>query len=96
MFKRQPSPISPLLQTILRNNGLETPLLQRRLIDAWDDVAGEIVARYTTEKVIRNQTLFVRLQHPALRSELSMKKSILVQNLNATVGAQIINDIRLI
>lgn len=95
MFKRQPEKINSLVERVVKDNGLLTPLLQRRLLNAWGDVAGDVVARYTTEKTIRNQTLFVRVQHPALRSELSMRKSILVQNLNAAVGAQIITDIRI-
>lgn len=95
MFKRQPEKINSLVERVVKDNGLLTPLLQRRLLNAWGDVTGDIVERYTTEKIIRNQTLFVRVQHPALRSELSMRKSILVQNLNAAVGAQIITDIRI-
>lgn len=78
----------------MRNQGLETPLLQRRLVNAWEEIAGETVARYTAEKQIRNQTLFIKLLNPALRSDLSMQKSLLITRLNDHVGAQIITDIR--
>ena len=78
----------------LRVLGLETPLLQKRLIDAWPEVAGEAVARYTNTVTIRNQTLYVHLSVPALRADLSMQRQELVQRLNAHVGAQVISDIR--
>ena len=78
----------------LRVLGLETPLLQKRLVEAWPEVAGEAIARYTTSAVIRNQTLFVRLSVPALRADLSMRRQEFVQRLNAHVGAQVISDIR--
>ena len=78
----------------LRALGLETPLLQKRLVEAWPEVAGEAIARYTTSVVIRNQTLFVRLSVPALRADLSMRRQEFVQRLNAHVGAQVISDIR--
>ena len=78
----------------LRALGLETPLLQKRLVEAWPEVAGEAIARYTTSAVIRNQTLFVRLGVPALRADLSMRRQEFVQRLNAHVGAQVISDIR--
>lgn len=84
------------MRVIIRQNGLETPLLQKRLIEAWDDVVGELIAKYTTEKYIRNQDLCVHIENPALRSEVSMMKTELIRKLNNAVGGQIIREIRLI
>ena len=78
----------------LRAQGLETPLLQKRLVESWPEVAGPVIARYTTGIDIHNQTLYVHLSMPALRTELSMQRQSLVQRLNDHVGAQIIADIR--
>ena len=78
----------------LRAQGLETPLLQKRLVESWAEVAGAAIARYTTEVSIRNQTLVVRLSVPALRADLSMRRQELVNLLNSYVGAQVIADIR--
>ena len=50
--------------------------------------------RYTGEKFIKNQTLFVKILNPALRSNLSMSKSQLLANINAEVGCRVIVDIR--
>ena len=79
----------------MRAEGLETPLNERRLINAWDDVVGPTVVKYTTEKFIKNQTLFVKIQNPALRQDLSMMRSQLVSRLNAAVGALVITDVRI-
>lgn len=78
----------------MRQQGLEMPLLQRRLIDSWPEVAGKVTAGYTRNLYIRNQTLFVALTNPALRADLSMMRSLYVQRLNAAVGSQVICDIR--
>ena len=94
MFKRREKLIGGLVMQNLRMLGLETPLLQRRLIDAWPVVAGEAVARYTTGLRIQNQTLCVSLSAPALRADLSMCRQELVKRLNAHVGAQVICNIR--
>lgn len=94
MFKREVKTINDLVLRNLRVHGLETPLLQKRLIESWPEVAGEAVARYTTNVRIYNQTLFVSLRVPALRADLSMRRQILVQQLNKRVGAQVISDIR--
>lgn len=95
MFRRHPQGISDVLSHFLRANGLETPLLQRRLINAWEDVAGAIVAQYTEEKYIKNQTLCVKVSNPAVRADLQMKRSSLVEKLNSQVGTQVITDIRI-
>lgn len=94
MFKRSDQPIKDLILRNLRTQGLETPLLQKRLVDAWPVVAGPAITRYTRETFIQNQTLVVKLTMPALRTELSMQRNELVRRLNEHVGEQVIADIR--
>ena len=94
MFKREVLPIDKIVNMFLRQNGLETPLLQKRLVDAWDSMAGKTIARYTEDKFIRNQVLYVKISSPAMRSDLSMIRTELVTKLNQHVGARIIIDIK--
>lgn len=94
MFRRKVRSIADLLPEILRHEGLETPLQQRRLLSGWDTVVGPSVARYTGDKFIKNQTLYVKVLNPALRADLSMSRAILVRRLNEYVRAQVIADIR--
>ena len=94
MFKKKEQAVGDLILQVLRQQGLETPLLQRRLIDAWPEVAGPLIASYTLNTFIYNQTLYVRLSNPALRADLSMRRQEFVSKLNDTVSAQVISDIR--
>ena len=95
MFKRDVLPLDEVLKKLLREEGLEMPLLQKRLVDAWDVVTGNVVSRYTAEKYIRNQTLFVKITNPALRQDLSMMRTQLVKRLNEQVGSFVISDIKI-
>ena len=95
MFRRQVRTLGDVLWQYLRREGLETPLLQKRLIDNWEEVAGSLAARFTEEKFIRNKTLFVKISRPALRQDLNMMRSDLIVRLNQSVGAQIISDLRI-
>ena len=61
MFRKDVQQLRDLILRNLRAQGLETPLLQKRLIDSWPEVAGELVANYTQGIFIKNQTLFVHL-----------------------------------
>lgn len=94
MFKRDVHNVKDLILKNLRAQGLETPLLQKRLMDSWAEVVGEIVANYTESMYIRNQTLYVHLTNPAMRADLSMMRREIVNKLNAHVGTQVIADVR--
>lgn len=95
MFKRDVKPLGDLLRQFIRNEGLETPLLQKRVVDAWDAVTGRTVAQYTAEKFIKNQVLFVKITNPALRQDLSMMRLQLTRRLNESAGATVISDVRI-
>lgn len=94
MFRKEVKDIRELIMRNLRQQGLEMPLLQKRLVEAWPVVAGDDIARYTLNAYIKNQTLCVHLSSPALRSDLSMRRQEFVSRLNEYVGNQVIADIR--
>lgn len=95
MFRKKTRTIGDILNQVMRQEGLETPLYQRRLVGAWEEVVGDIIAKYTENKHIKNQTLFVKIANPALRADLTMMKSKLVKELNSRVGSFVISDIRI-
>ena len=95
MFRQKVQPISSVLWQYLRTQGLETPLLQHRLIAAWPEVAGPVVERYTGELFIKNQTLMVKITNPALRADISMMRTQLKERLNAAAGSQVITDVKI-
>ncbi|MBR1394616.1 MAG: DUF721 domain-containing protein [Prevotella sp.] len=94
MFRRDVKSIRDLILRNLRDQGLETPLLQKRLMESWPVVAGETIASYTLNTYILNQTLYVRLSSPALRADLSLRRTEFVRRLNEHVGNQVIADVR--
>jgi len=94
MFRREVKSISDLLNKYLRVEGLEVPLQQKRIIDSWETVVGKMVASYTREKFIKNQTLYVKITNPALRQDLSMMRTRIVPRINQAVGSQVITDVK--
>lgn len=93
MERRQSETLDAVLMRFMRDAGLEGPLNEYRLLQAWSDVVGELVAKQTTELYIRNQTLHVHLASPAMRSNLMMERSRLVAMLNQKVKADVITSI---
>jgi predicted nucleic acid-binding Zn ribbon protein len=93
MRKTESEKVGGVILQYLREMGLETPLNEHRLINAWDTVLGPAVSKYTTDLKIYTQVLFVTVSSAALRNELMMRRTELVARLNAQVGAQVITQI---
>ena len=93
MEKHKTTPINNLLDLWLRNEGLETPLLQYKMIKGWAKVMGPTVAQYTKEVNIFNNTLRVKITSPALRQNLLMMRTEIARMMNDYVKAQIIQEV---
>ena len=63
------------------------------IIKGWESVVGPFIAQYTKDLFIKEGVLFVSLRSDSLRSELSYSKSVLMKNLNALAGREVLTDI---
>ena len=93
MKRGETKSIAELVRVMCREEGLETPLNEYRLINAWPKVLGQSVCTYTKDLKIYNQVLFVTVTSSVLRQELLMNRKALVRKLNDHVKAQVITDI---
>ena len=93
MKRKDAELVGELVKRYLRNQSLESPLNEQRLLAAWSEVLGPTIDSYTDGLYIRNQTLFVHLTSSVLRQELLLEKQRLVTNLNKKVGAAVITNI---
>ena len=89
--------IGEVIAQMLRENGMERPLMEKRIVEAWPEVLGPLVARYTGDISIQNGVLYVHIQSAPLRQELFNCRFQLVEKLQNAVGAEgVIKDIRLL
>lgn len=86
--------VGPLIQQFLRENGLETPLNEYRIVQAWPVVAGKVIEKYTGQVFVKNRVLNVQIRNASLKHNLSMDRGTLARRLNEAVGADVISDIR--
>ena len=96
MIRNKPKPLGDLLMQFLRQEGLETPLLEHRIVQAWVPVMGEAISKYTSELYVRNSILWVKLKSPALKNNLLMMHTDITRRLNSYVQSQVITDVRFI
>lgn len=83
-----------VLLDFLRKEGLETPLLEFRITQAWTEIMGETINRYTRQVFVRDGQLHVQLTSAPLRQNLMMEHKRIAQKLNDHVGSFVISDVR--
>lgn len=85
--------LGDVISEFLNRHNLGPKLDEVRLINAWENVVGKMIAKHTTDLHIQRKSLFVYLDSDALRNELSYTKSLLIRRLNEAVGKEVIKDI---
>ena len=96
MRRQNTESIGAVIAQFLREQGLEKPMLEHKVVEAWPQLMGSLVAKYTGKIEIKDGVLFVEITSAALRQELFIARHQLVEKLNSEVGAEIISDIRLL
>lgn len=93
MSKHNEQSIKEAIEALLKTYKLDDKLNEKKLISSWNEVMGKMISNHTTDLYIRNKQLFVSLDSAALKNELSLAKSKIVEMLNKASGKEIINDV---
>lgn len=67
--------------------------LKSKVFAAWEDVSGD-AAQYSHPFRFRGTTLIVEVTAPAWLTELSMRKTVIIDRLERAVGKRVVEDIR--
>lgn len=82
-----------ILQRMLKQYGLNKGLDRVNVKDLYKSVVGEYIFNQTRSIQLRKKVLFIRIEIPAIRQELSMAKSRLIQSINEKAQKQLIDEI---
>ena len=93
MRKKNTELLSEVIRQVLKEQHLDKPLYEKRLIDAWPLVLGKNIMQYTSELSINNKVLYVSLTSSVLRHDLFLSRDEIKKSLNKQVGVEVIVDI---
>ncbi len=86
--------IGEVIKEFLKTYHLNKKIDDTRIIHSWEGVVGKMIARHTKNLSIRNGILFVKLDSPALKHELSFARGKIILALNKEAGTEVVKDIR--
>lgn len=81
------------IEQVLKTYNLQGKIDGIRIVQAWESVVGSMIANHTTDLYIQKDVLFVYLDSPAIRHELTFARTQIVQNLNKSVGKEVIREL---
>lgn len=81
------------LNEFISNGKLEKGLNKVTAEEAWHQVLGEAISKYTTQVFLERQTLYVSLSSSVLREELSYGKDKIITLLNEACGKELITKL---
>jgi predicted nucleic acid-binding Zn ribbon protein len=93
MRKANATPLKAAIEEFLDRYRLRDKLNQAKVIQSWDKVVGEMVAKNTSQLHIRGKILYVKVNSAALRNELLFARTKIMTALNKEVGVTVIEDI---
>lgn len=82
------------LEGLIRKLGLDQGVDEERLIEDWQAIAGEFVARHTRPSRVVKGVLEVQVLQPAMRFHLEQMKAELTRKLKEALGKDVVRTVR--
>ena len=93
MRKKNTELLSEVIRQVLKQQHLDRPLNEKRLIEAWPLILGTNIVQYTSGLSIKNRVLYVSFTSSVLRHDLFLSREEIKKSLNKQVGVEVIVDI---
>jgi len=85
--------IGQAIQQLLNRYHIKSKFDEANLINSWESLVGKPVAKRTKRLYIRNKVLFVELESPALKNDLSIHKSKIIDLLQKEFGPEVVKEL---
>ncbi len=85
--------IASVLSGIARRHGMESKLLEHKLLRNWPDIAGEPIASHTRPDQIKFKKLYLVVENSVWLQHLTFLKPELIAKINEAAGSAMIMDV---
>ena len=85
--------IGEAMKQFLEGSKLKGSIQAMQVEDAWEDIMGKTIARYTDKLQIIGDKLIITTQVGPLKNELIYQKEKIKQRVNEALGQKVINEV---
>lgn len=87
------TPVGEAINEMLNQYKLNGRFDEQRLISAWEEVMGKMIANRTEKVFVKKDILFVKISSAPLKHELNMSKQKIIDNFREHLGKSIISEV---
>ena len=85
--------IGQAIRQLLKEYHLKPKFDEANIVASWERIVGKPVAKHTKRIYIRNKVLFIELDSPAMKSDLSFHKNHLIKLIENEFGKEVLKEI---
>jgi predicted nucleic acid-binding Zn ribbon protein len=85
--------ISKAIQDLLKTQHLKPKFDEASVVVSWERIVGKSISKRTRRIYIRDKVLFVELQSPSLKHDLSYSKAQILEKLSKEFGDGVVREI---
>jgi len=85
--------IGQAIKQLLKEYHLKPKFDEASVVASWERIVGKPVAKRTKRIYIRNKVLFIELDSPAMKSDLSFHKNQLLKTFETEFGKDVLKEI---
>lgn len=93
MRRKRTLSMSDALKEYRKEMNIDQRLKQVGLVNSWENIVGNAIARRTSKVYMKDGRLFVHLNSSVVRNELQMIKGALIERLNESAGEELVKEI---
>lgn len=85
--------MSDAIKDFLKTSKLKGGIQALQIEEAWEQIMGKTIAKYTDKIEIINSTLFISSSVAPLKNELLYQKVKIIERVNEALGERVVKDI---
>jgi len=85
--------LKDVIEEFIKTFKLNDPLNEIKLKEQWSKLTGKVIANHTKRISVKNKILYIELDSPALKNELSYAKEKIIEKINAKFPEPIVEKI---
>ncbi len=94
MTQGSPQLLGSVIDALVRQLGIQTKLKQYDIVDVWGSIVGAQIASVTSIDKIEKNVLVVKVTAAPWRTELTFRRSEILDKIHAAMNSDAIKDIR--
>jgi predicted nucleic acid-binding Zn ribbon protein len=85
--------IKQAIEEAFQSLNIKNKIDETRLITSWEKVMGKVISKHTRKLFVIKGTLFIYLDNPALKNELTYSRDKIIELVNESAGEELVKEV---